>query len=436
MRITNQMMTNSILLSINRNKSALSNYEEQLATGKKIQSPSDDPVVAVRALKFRTTVNEISQYKTNAEDAISWSSVSEQAVSNVEDVFGRLRELSVQSSSDVMNISNRKNTVTEMGQLMDQFLNEANASYAGRYVFGGYKTDDPIVYTGSSTDHYELTEHLGSGDVEEVKRVVDSGVGSEIITANRIRTGYSQVSNGDSAALLTALGGGFTSMNSINSDDANAYTPVAGEVNFLEDTGELIFNSDDVAAIPDDFDFTYEKNGFKQTDLVPKHYFDCTDLTTGNGYALNAEEVNYQISYSQSLVVNTMAYEVVTVDMQRDLEELISQTESISGDDTLSSELEEDLLGDMFGQLISKLDDHIDTLLNARAEIGGKVNRLELTISRLEADELNFTDLMSQNEDVDFAEVYIKMSSMETVYQASLNASSKVLQPTLLDFIR
>ena len=62
MRITNKMMTNNMLYNINSNKSSLSSLEEQYSTGLAIQRPSDDPIVAVRALKLRTNLSELNQY--------------------------------------------------------------------------------------------------------------------------------------------------------------------------------------------------------------------------------------------------------------------------------------------------------------------------------------------------------------------------------------
>ena len=62
MRITNKMMTNNALYNINNNKNLLSNLEQQYSSGKKITKPSDDPIVAVRALKFRTNLAELNQY--------------------------------------------------------------------------------------------------------------------------------------------------------------------------------------------------------------------------------------------------------------------------------------------------------------------------------------------------------------------------------------
>lgn len=429
MRITNTMMTNNILMNINRNRETLSNYETQLSTGKKIQRPSDDPIVAVRALKFRTNVNEIEQYIGNAEDGISWSSVTEQAVANVTDIAERIRELSVQASSDVMNYENRKNTVTEVNELMEQFLAEMNTSYAGRHVFGGYKTNVPLTFTEDSTAHYQLTEHFSADDIDTVQRISND----EIIDVTRIRLGYDHVINPDSTNLVAA---GFNPITVMNSTDAGAFEPAAGDVYFLEDTGELIFNEADIASIPDPLDFTYEKNEFKKMDLVPDQYFDGTNLDTGSTFVLNEEKMMYQISYSQTIQVNTMGYDVVGVDLQRDIEELVNFAGNIENDESLDSALKEDVLGEMFSKLIGQMDDHMDKISETRSQIGGRISRLELTINRLEEDDLNFTDLLSNNEDVDFAEVYTKMASMETVYNASLSASSKIIQPTLLDFIR
>jgi len=61
MRITNKMMTNNMMSNINKNKNLLSKLDEQYSTGKKIQRPPEDPIIAVRALKLRTNLSELNQ---------------------------------------------------------------------------------------------------------------------------------------------------------------------------------------------------------------------------------------------------------------------------------------------------------------------------------------------------------------------------------------
>lgn len=449
MRITSTMMTNNILLSLNKNRASLASLEEQMATGKKIQKPSDDPIVAARALKFRTNISEIDQYKTNTNDALSWLSVTEQAITNSTDIIKRISELAVQGASGTLTTKNRESMIEEIRQLRDQLVNEGNVSYAGRSVFTGFQTDKPLIYgTADNTEIFAITEHLEAADMETVKRVY----GEEIHEVSRIRLGYTNMTE----ATVPATIAGYT-VRAMSSADTlssappaayEAYEPAVNEVHFLTDTGELIFNDANVQAtvapalpgdpelVPATFDFEYEKSSFKKFDIRPDHYFDTINLTTGNVFTVENEAMTYQVSYSQNIQVNVMGYEVVTNDLVRDLEEIIDSVVDISYDESLTDELKQDLLVEEFSVMIGKMDGHIQNNLNVTSLIGGKVNRLELTLSRLNEDNLNFTDLLSENEDVDMAETLIKFSAQEVVYNAALSSSSKIIQPTLLDFLR
>jgi len=87
------------------------------------------------------------------------------------------------------------------------------------------------------------------------------------------------------------------------------------------------------------------------------------------------------------------------------------------------------------GNELKGCDSRINTLLLYCSTIGARVNRLELQQSRLESTQTSFTDLLSQNEDVDEAEAIINLKMQENVYQSSLAAGAKIIQPTLIDFL-
>lgn len=87
MRITNNMLINNMIDYIGNNLGRMEKLQMQMATGKKISVPSDDPVAAARALKLRTDVSEIEQYKRNVKDAQSWMDITENALSNMGDVL-------------------------------------------------------------------------------------------------------------------------------------------------------------------------------------------------------------------------------------------------------------------------------------------------------------------------------------------------------------
>ncbi len=91
---------------------------------------------------------------------------------------------------------------------------------------------------------------------------------------------------------------------------------------------------------------------------------------------------------------------------------------------------------EVVGQLIENLDLGMQNLLNYRAQVGARVNRLETTDRRLDELNINFTKLLSEVEDADLTKLVTDLAAQENNYQAALIASSKVIQPSLLDFLK
>jgi flagellar hook-associated protein 3 FlgL len=84
---------------------------------------------------------------------------------------------------------------------------------------------------------------------------------------------------------------------------------------------------------------------------------------------------------------------------------------------------------------ISSSNDEQDRVNTALADLGSRLNRLDLTENRLSSQQVDFEDLLSKNEDTDLVDTVIKYNSAETIYNASLTAASKVVQNTLLNFL-
>ena len=85
---------------------------------------------------------------------------------------------------------------------------------------------------------------------------------------------------------------------------------------------------------------------------------------------------------------------------------------------------------------LANLDEQIDNLLAERATLGARMNRIDLIKGRLENEEVSVTSLMSENEDADVAQVITNLKMQENVHRAALGAGSRIIQPTLLDFLR
>lgn len=309
MRVTNRMLINNMVNNIGTNLRRMEKYQNQLTTGKKINVPSDDPVVAARALKLRTDVSRLKQYEKNVKDALSWMEITESSLGNITEILHRARVLAVQGANGPQTSDDTKKIAEEVTQLKHQLVQVGNSTYSGRYIFSGFKTDQKL-----------LNED-----------------GSFAIDVNNFEI-------------------------SASNDDKIVYEVDIGDDIHINLTGGDVFN-----------------NG-------------------GNAIASNQPS------------------------MMELFDDFIAALNA--GDHEAVSEFVDDI------------DEHMDNIARVRADVGARYNRLELTENRLSKNIYNFTKLMSENEDIDQAENIMFLKSEENVYQASLAGGARIIQSSLMDFLR
>ena len=169
MRITNNIILHNTSININGNKGNVDTLNNQMTSQKKIQRPSDDPVTAIRALRLRSTLSEIDQYyEKNIPDAESWLSVTETAISSMQDVIKTIRTQCEYGAQDSLTTDNRKTILTQLEKLRDKVYSEGNADYAGRTVFTGYRTNKKLTFTeDEQKTAYEITQNMSYSDLQE-----------------------------------------------------------------------------------------------------------------------------------------------------------------------------------------------------------------------------------------------------------------------------
>jgi len=142
---------------------------------------------------------------------------------------------------------------------------------------------------------------------------------------------------------------------------------------------------------------------------------------------LSNAELKYEIGVGITVPVNVTAEAVFQVGTPQDLLGTIQQIiDHLDADDTTS-------LG---GTDLDNLKQNIDTVLSARSQIGARVNRLEMSADRLTELNINLTSLKEDVEGIDPAKVILDMKNQENVYQAALAVGARIIQPTLVDFMR
>ncbi|MCR5585007.1 MAG: flagellar hook-associated protein FlgL [Lachnospiraceae bacterium] len=393
MRITNKMMTNNALYNINTNKNLLDMLENRYSSGKKITRPSDDPIVAVRALKFRTNLTEIEQYtEKNIPDALNWMEVTEGSLDTINSIISSMNTYCNQGANDYLTAEDRNSIVINLQQYANQLYQEGNTNYAGRYVFSGYKTDTPLVFNEDTEDvKYSITEKNIGEDLEMVT-VITGGVQIDDLNLTndnyatewdalyptmpstksvyRLALGYDdlddvipEITYVDSAGTEhstlngTNFGARGLTVNAYSVSDKDAYNVADEEINFIKETGELILGKNVYEQMQKstDISVTFEKTKFNQNDLRPEHYYDCTtkDLDTGKEvtYTKKDQDIRYEVNFNQKLTINTQGCDAFTTRIDRmvteitdavqavaDIEDQLTQVDKMLGDTRYSED--------------------------------------------------------------------------------------------------
>ncbi|KGP91403.1 flagellar hook protein FlgL [Pontibacillus chungwhensis BH030062] len=292
MRVTQSMLTNNMLSNMSKSYEQMGKYQKQLSTGKKISRPSDDPVVAMKGMNYRTQLTEIEQFQRNIGEVHNWMDNSDAALDKTTKALQRLRELAVQASNGTYEKGQRENIAEEVKQLKDHIKDLANTKVNNKYIFNGKNTTEAPV--------------------------------------------------------------------SVNETD-----------------GSLVKN-------------------------------------------FNSESVNIEVSKATKLNVNVDGNEVFGKDLFSDIDQFVSNLNP----------------GKDLGDSITAMDDNINNVVNTRADLGARMNRVELVEDRLSSQEIMATRILSDNEDAELEKVITKLKTQESIHRAALSVGARIIQPTLMDFLR
>lgn len=161
MRITHKLIFNSLISQIQQNQDRLFEIEEHLASGKRINKPSDDPVAAARINKLRGQLDKVGQFLKNVDEGAKVTSAVETAVSDIKDQLVRAQEIVMQQLGGIQDEQSRQAAASELEQIKEQILQQANAKNEGKFLFAGFaSTTEPFDsngnYLGRSGDEFEI----------------------------------------------------------------------------------------------------------------------------------------------------------------------------------------------------------------------------------------------------------------------------------------
>jgi flagellar hook-associated protein 3 FlgL len=291
-RITQQSMSRQSVTHLQQALDRFQTLQERVASGKRVERPSDDPVATATSLRHRSDLARRAQYERNIDDASGWLTSADTALTSASSLLNRVQELVLRGKNDgAMSPADRAALADEVDSLREGLLDLANTSYLDRAVFGG------------------------------------------------------------------------------TSGASEAYDPSG---TFVGDTG-----------------------------VVGRTVGPDTDI---------------EVNLSAPSVFGTGPTSVFAT-LARVSDDLRTNPAALGTD-------------------LDELDAHTTSIHRALGVVGARQSRVDATRARLADEEISLRSRLSEAEDVDLPEAIMQLSVQEVAYQAALAATQRVLQPSLVDFLR
>jgi flagellar hook-associated protein 3 FlgL len=282
-RITDSMISRGVLSDLMRADYALSQTQRKLSSGKEITRPSDDPFGTSRALSLRSELEGTLQFRRNADEAQSWSTATEVALSRMTDTVQRARELLVKAGNDTAGAPSREAIAVEIEALIESLKQEANVSHSGRYLFAGtdtltqpYAVGGADAYAGNGAN---VAREIGAGVSVAVNVVGSDVLGDGQVAADdkllhvlrdvvdHLRGGTPADANalrGTDLARLDANLDNLTGIRAIVGATANRVEAAAGRIDEIEEsTRDLLSNTENVDMARALVDYSLQQSAYQ-----------------------------------------------------------------------------------------------------------------------------------------------------------------------------
>lgn len=443
MRITNSMIVNQTVRNINKAAQRQADAQNAEASQSKIQVASDDPIVATRAVKYRSYVSSVEQYQKNVDSATSWQDYTDDALNDLVEVMQSMREKIVQASSDTLTDDNLSDIQDQIESMQTEIVDIMNTSYAGRYIFAGYDTGEAPYALENVLSASAATSNTTSGySASSVMSMYGMDADTYTLTATLVSgTTYNlALTNSDGDTVASAMNADITSSVTLTGNDGATLTLSASTSGTLTDGGSMTFDAAKIGSA-----VTY-----KGDILSAVWSSDVDDTTIENFYnsttqyaTTKTESIKYNIGFNEDIVVNIEGQDVTGEGTGSNMFDTISKLllALSNGEEATSYKTYSAASGVTTGtvesidSLLDTFDEDYGRVLKSQATLGARMNYVDRVTSKLADSDTNYETLKTDNENVDDAEAITEETTAEYVYEAALSVGAKAISKTLVDYL-
>ncbi|MFC4699945.1 flagellar hook-associated protein FlgL [Glaciecola siphonariae] len=407
MRVTTNLIFDQNLRAINTSQGELSDLQSQLASGKRLLRPSDDPVGASQVIRLTEDLEKTNQYERNIDMAKSNLELQETSLRSITDVINRARVLTVQSGNGIFSQPDREAVAAEIDQIRNQVIDLMNTQNAsGDYIFSGYQSQkqafafnpankaEPIKFQGDDgTNRIQISDSVSIQTTSSGKSVFENVNG---------RLNFDLVTN--NGASLGAYGirnqGSFDSFHERNYDPVNA--------------------------VNNQYSFT----------ITAANLVTISNVGTGNVEATLPYDPAEQMNFNGfEFELNGNVGDSLTVELKRpektNLAESLHKMSAALNDPNISSQAFSSVIDDT----LVGIDNGLAQIARENSSIGARLNIAESIRNSLLDSEVTNQEARSAIQDVDYAQASSDFARQETALEAAFASFPRIANLSLFNYI-
>jgi flagellar hook-associated protein 3 FlgL len=395
-RISTSGMHDAAIAQMLAQQTRLSQTQSQIASGKRVQNPADDPVAATQIMGMQQTRDQLAQYAKNSEAVTNRLNVGEQSLADASSLLQRVRDLAVQANSAALDATARGSIATELKSRVQELQDLANRRDAnGEYLFAGMSSQTQPFSRGAGGVTYAGDQGVRAIQVSADQRITDGFSGQQV---------FLDIPQGNGTFTVTQ--GVHTGTGSI---DTGVVTNAAA---WVPGNYTLQFTSASAWQVVDATNTVVASGAYTSGSAIP---FNGAEVTVtgapaaGDTYAI-APAGKQDVFTTLDQLINTLGTGV----------------DNPASRSTLTTNI---------GRSLTQIDQALNHTINLRAELGTRLSAVDnATTTRQQLDD-TLAGSVGKLQDLDYATAVSSMNQQLLGLQAAQQAYSRIAELSLFKYL-
>ena len=405
-RISTAMMSQRALTSMLNQQSKISDTQNQIATGRRVLTPADDPASAARVLDLNNALETVQQYQSNADRLRGRLETEEGALVGISNLLQRANELAIQGNNDTLTRADTQVIATEVRQLLNNLLALGNTRDSnGEYIFAGYQTDTQ-PFPSAANGIYNYAGDMGPRmlQISADRRVSDGDNGHDVFMD--VQTALVATLTTGAASILTAINAGDITIDGGNGNGPVSLGAMPPAANAAERAAQLSVAINQVS----------ERTGVRAVvdpsgDTLTLTAVDGSGITIGLGGTANNANTGLTPAFTPSAPGKRSIFQTL---------------------DLLAQALDSNQPVDRY---IADVQLALENVVDVRTTVGARLNAVDEQVEVNATFELSMQSHRSAERDLDYTEAIARFERQMVSLRAAQQAFLKVQNLSLFNFM-